>query len=109
MIKYQFLSPFPGNIGNMSFFGLYRIDCGRCGYLMLIARSESIGVGSRPGWLIGSCSWETHLSLTMPLHPGKSMGARERSGNLDELLEDNCIGQVVVAGGVTMPLYTIYR
>ena len=76
---------------------------------MLIARSESIGVGSRPGWLIGLCSWETHLSLTMPLHPGKSMGARERSGNLDELLEDNCIGQVVVAGGVTMPLYTIYR
>lgn len=77
MIKYQFLSPFPGNIGNMSFFGLYRIDCGRYGYLMLIARSGSIGVGSRPGWLLGRVVGDTPYSHNASLHPGKSMGARE--------------------------------
>ena len=32
---------------------------------------------------------DTPYSHNASLHPGKSMGARERSRNLDELMEDN--------------------
>lgn len=44
---------------------------------MLIARSGSIGVGSRPGWLLGRVVGDTPYSHNASLHPGKSMGARE--------------------------------